>query len=284
MNGDHGIVFSTESDFQPIAFAEIAAVRSDAERFPALHEVILDELPPTPHLEPAEARALLLALWLGPFVRPWSSAGPIGLFIGPPGCGKSVTQRAIAAAFYGVGEVGGGAALDRVSKDLLAGAVYQSLVVRDDVSDLPPGGIDALCRVATGTTAKLAVFQETLSLASYRARARLLLSAVRPSWLVRADLLSRIWLVEFDRPVRTSAITERDRIERVLAARPAIWAPERRPAPPRSSPSEDPVRGDCGRNRRVAPASRAPHVAPATFGTGVTGGGGGGGSREVTHG
>jgi hypothetical protein len=225
-NGTEGVVFFTEQDFLPLTVEKLrSGKRANPERFPALHAAVLDHLPPiTGLLTAEEARALLLAMWLATFLRPWAIARPIVLLVGPPGCGKTTTQRLFVVIYYGPdGEVGGGAALDRVSKDLLAGAVYQSFVVRDDVTDLPPGGIDSLCRTATGTKAKLSAFHQTLELVSFRARAQLLLSAVNPSWLTRADLVSRLWLIQFDSPTKNSTITERDRVERALALRPAIW-------------------------------------------------------------
>jgi hypothetical protein len=225
-NGTAGVVFQTEQGFTPISAEDLRAAGSiNPQRFPALHRTILDALPPPGGaLTAEEQRALVLGAWLGAFVAPLATARPIALLIGPHACGKTTTQRCLVKAFYGPeGEVGGGVALDRAIKDLAAGAANQSFVIRDDTNQFPEGALDALCRISTGTTFQISAYFETLAMATYPSRAQLLLSAVVPTWLDRSDLMSRLWIVELAKGP-ASAISERDRVERVLAARAAIWA------------------------------------------------------------
>lgn len=224
-NGSDGIIFEHERSFQGITVEQIRTIPIiDAEQFPVFRRVILRRLPPpTGLLTRDELEALVLAMWVSIFVRPWAPSRPIFFFIGPPGSGKTVTQRLFATALYGPrGQTGGGTALDRVPKDICAVAAHRSLIVRDDVNDMPEGGVDVLCRIATGSDFEVSVFHETLELGVYQGRGLLVLSAFSPSWLEREDLMSRFITLELAK-ASFSGLTERQRVQDVLDARPAIW-------------------------------------------------------------
>jgi hypothetical protein len=225
-NGMDGILFEDESKFEPLNTETVLnGSRRHGGEFSTLKRVLLDRLPPPGGLlTREEQQGLVLATVLGIFVRPLAGGRPITLALGPAGSGKSVTQRLVAKIFYGPGgDTVGGTSSDRVMKDIAASAAHSPLVVRDDINALPPGAIDTLCRIATGGEFEVAAFYETLAVARHTSRGLICVSAFMPSWLNRADLLTRFLMLVFALG-SPSTLTEKNRIRDVLQAREAIWA------------------------------------------------------------
>ncbi len=226
-NNRHGALFVDEPVFQGLRWQDLKRdIPEGWHQLPALHSAILDHLPPSREdgLTAAEQRALVAAAWIGVFLRDLAPERPILALVGPPESAKTATARLLGTAFYGAGyDVSGGAATNRMVKDVAAAVSSRSMVVRDDINAAPDGLMDLLCRCATGATFELSAFYETLDLVTYESRAALVLTAHQPRWATRADVLSRLLVIRLTKPPE-DMIGTAARIQRVLAARPAIWA------------------------------------------------------------
>jgi len=226
-NGSHGVVFKEERFFEPLDVQAVQAsiAKPDAHRFPKLREVFLDRMPPPKGLlTRTEQAALMLGLWIGIFIGCLTKNRPIYLLKGEQEIGKTVVQRVLAKLFFGrKGEVTGGTSAARTMKDVAAAATDLSVIIRDDLNDLPTDSFDALCRIATGTRFDVAGFFQTLGLESFDPRGMVFLSAIWLPWLPkRPDLMSRIVLLELGAPPKSERTPE-DWYEEVLAVRPEVW-------------------------------------------------------------
>ncbi len=223
-----GLLFSDEQRFKPIPPDSFLTAwnRVDLAELPCFTEAVLGNLPPSQDdlLLPAEQQAVVLAWWLGAFLEDEAKARPILALLGPPACGKTVTGRLLGTAFYGPSyDVSGGAAAGRADKDIAASLVERTMVVRDDINSAPHGIMDLLCSAATGQRFDLSTFHETLATSSYDPRAILAITAHAPKWALRSDVLSRLLVLRFGTPPK-STVTEQDRRRAVLANRVGLWA------------------------------------------------------------
>lgn len=199
---------------------------------PSLYRAVVGSLPPPVDTESPDAPAVhdaqqcyVLAWWMGLFIGPLTPQGrPMLSLVGEPGCGKTVTASLLGRAFYGEDfAVGGGVGGGRAVKDLVAYLVYKPVAIADDQNDLPPEIVDTLCRIATGANVELAAMHQTLELASFKAQASVALTANRPAWALRDDLLERMLPVLLGKP-EESDVTEDDRVQVVVHARTRIFA------------------------------------------------------------
>ncbi len=221
-----GVLFTDEQPFRELPWDDLLAARRDEWwKFSAFHDAILNDLPPSPDgsLAPAEQRALMLAAWVSIFLRDLAPERPIPVPVGPRGTAKTATACLFGTAFYGKGyNVSGGAAVSRIVKDVAAAVSSRAFVARDDLNDAPDGLMDLLCRCATGANIELSSFHETLALSTFESKAALMLTANRPKWAERPDVLSRLLVFRFAKPP-PDEIGKKARIQRVLDLRPAIW-------------------------------------------------------------
>lgn len=223
-NGSHGILFLDPAGFAPVPLTPEQEAWAGAGGS-YLRKLIIDRLPPPAgFLSAGEVAALMIATWFTAFMASIVRGKPIVLLLGHAGVGKSVTQRLLAKAFYGpTGNTTGGMKGDREMKDLFAGATHKPVIFRDDVNRMKGDAIDSLCQIATGMTLDISTFHETLALSSFEVLTFLVLSAFKPTWLGRVDLMSRMIPVEFTSGQQTT-ITEQQRTDEVLRARGWIWA------------------------------------------------------------
>jgi len=225
-NFEGGVLFVDEPGLVPPTFDEIKAANRKGEGFPQLRAALLDQLPPPAKggLTVAEMGALIVAFWIGIFVRDLARARPILAPIGPPESGKTDVARRLVLLLYGKGaDVSGGASLGRAVKDLAASVTYRSFVARDDLNDAPDGMMDLICRIATGAKFELSKFHETLEMESYDPIAAIAITAHMPKWALRRDVLSRLLPLRFALPPATKQ-TGAEREQLVLDARAGVWA------------------------------------------------------------
>lgn len=223
-----GLLFVDEDDFEPVdADALLAWWRSDNLRtLPALHQALLDDLPPPAPsgLSDAEQRAVALAWLVGVFMGEIARARPALALTGDPGCAKTARARLLGLAFYGRDyDVSTTAGAGRALKDLAAALAHRCLVIRDDMQHADTATMDLICCACTGGMFELATYYETLESNRYPMRAALAITAHTPTWALREDVLSRFLVMRFDKPPRTT-LTLKARSNTVASRRVGIWA------------------------------------------------------------
>ncbi len=227
-----GMLVLPPADFEPVPWADLAAADArwkadgtDYKRLGAFRRAFLDHLPPPAggRLSRMEQAALVFAFWIGLFLAALARARPALCLLGPKGSGKTVTGRLLGMLFAGSrfdvsGSVGG----SRNVKDLVATLIGRALVVRDDLNDASGDILDVLCRSVTGAEVALSALYETLELATFRGDASLAITAIRPSWACRDDVLSRFLVLALDSPP-ASDVSDREREARVASLRAEVW-------------------------------------------------------------
>ncbi len=227
-NGVHGVILDLPTGFQPIRWDQIVSGWSaTGERMQAMRDAVTGDLPP-PAAHAActddDHAVIIAAWWLGIFAQPIAKGRPLLALVGPPGCGKTVTARLLGLLYYGADfEVAGGVGGSRGVKDLVAGIAYRPVAVADDQNDVPRAMVDTLCRIATGSRVELATMRETLDLSVFEARASVAITANRPEWALRNDLLDRMTPLLLGAPP-PSTLTEQDRNDRAVSYRAAVFA------------------------------------------------------------
>ena len=217
--------------FDPVDLDHLMSVEGEYARegyapveIPILRRRLLDQLPPSPlgGLDRVEVAALVFAFLVGVLLT-HVRARPILCFFGPPASGKTVTARILLQVLLGPDhDVSGGIAGGRAAKDLVASQAAAPFVVRDDLNDAKAEVLDVLCRAATGGKVSLATFHKTLALSEFTVKSSLVITAYRPGWATRDDVLSRLLPVRLMKPVPSSE-TDQAREARLLRHRVPIW-------------------------------------------------------------
>ena len=224
-NGTCAVIFDDVPEFVPLDPEAVLRIKPEVA-FRKMKQALLAPLPPPAKsgLELIELWAIVLAFWVGIFVRGKAKARPILGFVGPKACGKTETARLLGKCLYGDSfDVSVAAGGGRSVKDFAATIAHRDFVVRDDMQDADRGMMELLCQAATGARFDLSAFHKTLELESHEARAAIIITAIRPKWALRDDVMSRLLIARLSRPCR-SRMTDEQRAARVKKARPAIWA------------------------------------------------------------
>jgi hypothetical protein len=222
-----GVLFKEELNFEPLSAEKLCSYDPiGAHLFPVLHRVFLDRLPPPMEGSPLserEHKALALAGWLTIFALPFAPQRPVFLALGEPGCGKTTTQQLKSKLYLGPkGNTGASMQNDRFTKDLIALLANRAFVARDDITHLKPDQVNTMCQMATGSVGEGSKFFEDCAIGEYDVFGVLDVSACRPEWLKRADLISRLIISQYGTPPKTE-LDQNTRITDVAVARPDVW-------------------------------------------------------------
>jgi hypothetical protein len=144
--------------------------------------------------------AALCWAWLLCALRPFAEGGayPALLLSGEQGCGKSYASRCLQALVDP--STLGGRALPREERDLFVSAANRHLLALDNLSGIPDGLADCLCRLATGGGFSARALHTDADEAVLSALRPLLLNGIPSTLLARPDLADRALALELHRP------------------------------------------------------------------------------------